>query len=50
MWRERNEICFEDRSHCIHKVKWNCLVHLLFWCKKLCIVNVDQIVELIGTL
>ena len=32
VWRERNARCFEDRSNPIHKVKWNCIVFLLFWC------------------
>jgi len=32
VWKERNGRCFEDRSNSIHKVKWNCIVSLLFWC------------------
>ncbi|KAG5577465.1 hypothetical protein H5410_057599 [Solanum commersonii] len=50
VWRERNGRCFEDKSNSIHKVKWNCLVSLLFWCKQLCIDDEDQITELIGSL
>ncbi|KAG5617977.1 hypothetical protein H5410_017801, partial [Solanum commersonii] len=48
VWKERNGRCFEDRSNSIHKVKWNCIVSLLFWCKQLCIDDIDQIIDLIG--
>ena len=50
VWIERNGRCFEDRSNSIHKVKWNCIVFLLFWCKQLCIEDVGQILDLIGSL
>ena len=49
-WKERNGRCFENRYNSIHKVKWNCIVSLFFWCKQLCIVDTDQIVDLIGSL
>ena len=29
-WKEKNGRGFEDRSNSIHKVKWNCVVSLLF--------------------
>ena len=39
VWKERNGRCSENRSNSVHKVKWNCIVSLLFWCKQLCIVD-----------
>lgn len=50
VWRERNGRSLEDRSNSIHNVKWNFLVALIFWRKQLCIEDVDQIIDLIGSL
>lgn len=47
VWRERNGRCFKDKFNSIQKVKWNCIISLLFWCN---IEEVEQRVDLLGSL
>jgi len=46
---ERNSRRFEDKSNSIHRVKWNCIVSLFFWCKQ---TNIEELelVDLLGSL
>ncbi|WMV57703.1 hypothetical protein MTR67_051088, partial [Solanum verrucosum] len=50
VWKERNSRNFEDISNSIHKVKWNCIVSLYFWCKEIGLEDSDQLLELLGSL
>ncbi|WMV45334.1 hypothetical protein MTR67_038719 [Solanum verrucosum] len=48
--KERNSRNFEDISNSIHKVKWNCIVSLYFWCKEIGLEDSDQLLEFIRIL
>ncbi|WMV25673.1 hypothetical protein MTR67_019058 [Solanum verrucosum] len=50
VWKKRNSRNFEDISNSIHKVKWNCIVSLYFWCKEIGLEDSDQLLELLGSL
>lgn len=50
VWIERNNRNFEDIFNSIHKVKWNCIVSLFFWCKELGLEDSDQLIEFLGAL
>ncbi|KAG5585385.1 hypothetical protein H5410_045819, partial [Solanum commersonii] len=50
VWKERNSRNFEDISNSIHKVKWNCIVSLYFWCKEIGLEDSDQLLEFIRIL
>lgn len=39
LWKERNQICFEDKENSLQKIKLNCLGLFHFWGKHLCPVN-----------
>ncbi|KAG5568861.1 hypothetical protein H5410_064121 [Solanum commersonii] len=50
VWKEWNSRNFEDISNSIHKVKWNCIVSLYFWCKEIGLEDSDQLLEFLGSL
>ncbi|KAG5616392.1 hypothetical protein H5410_016216 [Solanum commersonii] len=50
VWKERNGRCYENKSNSIQKVKENCIAYLYFWCKQECIEEVEQLVDMLGSL
>ncbi|KAH0765964.1 hypothetical protein KY285_001835 [Solanum tuberosum] len=46
---ERNSRRFEDKSNSIHRVRWNCIVSLFFWCKQRNIEELE-LVDMLGSL
>ncbi|WMV44197.1 hypothetical protein MTR67_037582, partial [Solanum verrucosum] len=50
VWKVRNSRNFEDIFNSIHKVKWNCIVSVYFWCKEIGLEDSDQLLEFVGSL
>ena len=50
VWKERNLICFQNKRYFIQKIKMNCLVLFLFWCKQEYMVDLESIKHVLGSL
>ncbi|WMV42602.1 hypothetical protein MTR67_035987 [Solanum verrucosum] len=50
IWEERNGRCYENKSNSIQKVKEKCITYLYFWCKQECIEELEQLVDMLGSL
>jgi len=50
IWKERNYRIFEDKSNPVQKVKMNCILLFLFWCKENYVEETESLVDMIGSL
>ncbi|TMW87681.1 hypothetical protein EJD97_019620 [Solanum chilense] len=50
VWKKRNIRCFQNKSNSIQKIKMNCLVLFLFWCKQEYMVDLESIKDVLGSL
>ncbi|KAG5615862.1 hypothetical protein H5410_015686 [Solanum commersonii] len=49
IWNERNYKKFEDKSNPMQKVKLNCILLFIFWCKENYVEETESLVDMIGS-